>query len=67
MRTLLEVKESANSRYNRTGRSYEKKGLLEMYERQYEDNPGTLLLARGVVEHIFTVSHKNLERRSSRR
>ena len=32
MRMLAGVKESASSRYNRTGRSYEKKSFIEMFE-----------------------------------
>lgn len=66
MRTLRDVKESANSRYNRNGRSYEKKGLLDMFEQRYEGNEGTLLLARGVVEHMFAVSNQSDQRHSKR-
>ena len=34
-------------------RRYDKKRLLEKFENQFAGNAGSLLLARGLIEHMF--------------
>ena len=35
---------------------YEKRNLINKFEKKYKENPGSLLLAKGVVEHLYTVN-----------
>ena len=44
-----------SSRYINNTRIYERRRLIENYEKEYTNNPGSLLLARGIIEHIHAL------------
>lgn len=43
---------------NKSEERFDKKRLLEKFDQLYQDNAGSSLLAKGVIEHVFCMIAK---------
>ena len=50
---FAKVEGASMNLFGKNSRSFEKKRLIEYFESHYGENRGSLLLAKGVIEHIF--------------
>ena len=58
MHKFASIPETTDSRIINKERRFDKRGILDMFEKQYKENEGSLILARGLVEHIFAVKQQ---------